>query len=954
MSTDNKADSARMHYDIRVVRLAKTTSRTKVNTVLGQMDRIRGNGKNDPKASNLNLCLGHFDVMIIDRVTAGSGVPGDDRDHRNINTPLYKVIADYKTNRDLAGILGLASGSEGRISENGSYCPIYMLLQHAQGDPNNWQNSLDAFWALRSNYTVVMRLHQALKPDEPFTLFRKQLIARLTDKEELKGSHISGAMADAVLSIQVDSKDAGICCVFYDSMELGDVVAVLKGSSLHDILMVQRWLYEAPCVSSAYSYCGIRYDLLNGSDISPEDQKCLSASRIDYVETRFSVKNTDLAWRFLSELNQDPGYFVTGSVDALVHRKDKSEYEMLNELRWIINYLGNTPGDQKVDIYDLFHDVVTRVGLRNAAPIRNGAASDGAKAFPPIRLEKELLNWLSEEYAKTNHPDGEMYAYSLEKLVSSLNAMSENSVTDALSQLMYNGILALIEQLEQYRKGTKAVSAGGPPPEWNRVGDHALGTLQDFLDHWTSATNEILHLESQLFQHPDLVPVRYYVPAMILQFQLLIVEKAMEAVRSLEQNKKRYTYVPIMLPTSQQHTNTEAIFDPKEEPDYDKQSPLCIYVPIHLLYHPYRISLILCHEIAHYCGNEIRYRKTRNDALYKCMSFYAATRMVQYLGLLKKGSPGRAEREQAIAPRIKACVQRMERHFACIMTETDKTEYLDDVIRAFSKEVPALIRDHQVINDIVSEVLRGFIDKYEQLRICDLIQMEAHSLLQKVSQHCLNHLKCCLEPLFRECFADIVMILLTDCSFRHYYLGIIHDECLNLSNQRYENEVKKQAVLEEWSERHGDRITLVALCMNQLHQEKELTPWYKAADKAELNSEYIDLVEDKVKHWGDVRELDLPKWYHMHTDISDYSYALTGSEAREILKYLVKCAKEIYGRIHSTGFLHSDIAELRRLINMLTNDNMDWDTLQEKLHNSRVDRLKEILSKSGADQDTTV
>ena len=51
-------------------------------------------------------------------------------------------------------------------------------------------------------------------------------------------------------------------CVLYDSLELGDVVAILKGNSLRIILQIQRWLYESRYVSDAYSYCGICYDLL--------------------------------------------------------------------------------------------------------------------------------------------------------------------------------------------------------------------------------------------------------------------------------------------------------------------------------------------------------------------------------------------------------------------------------------------------------------------------------------------------------------------------------------------------------------------------------------------------------------------------------------------------------------------------------------------------------------------
>lgn len=959
MSHTNPSTEQDIHYDVRVVRLAKSTQDTRIYKILEKMEWIHNKCKKDMTPSNLNLCLGHFDVMIIDQVSSCD---------ETFQNPLHNVIEDYQQNRDLGGILASKLKEEPEneplLPENGSYYPIYMLLQKPSARASSWDKDLEEFWAKERNYTVVMRLHQIPNNSENFDSFRKQLIR-----------YLRGQDTDTSPCVALENS---IDCIFYDSMELGDVVCILKGDLLAHLLEIQRRLYEASSVSSSYSYCGIRFDLpTKANQEDTGDMEALKQSKLPYVETRYSVKNPYLASHFL----QGNAYFVTGSVDALILRQDRSEFDLLKDLH-STDSLNQEGDDHTYDFYEMFHNVVTRVGLENRKMPAPGDGHPGNPAlYPPIRLKRGFLNWLKSEYGKSNNPDGAMYAYSLERLVSSLNAMSANSVTDALAMLMYKGIKALIEQLEHYSEIAEKEKNKDKITEWDRVSSHVLETLQTFLDEWTSATNEILHLESQLFQQPELIPVRVYIPAMILQFQLLIVEKAMKVVNMLEDshdsdhekksgdaaNKPEdnhgsnpsggYEYIPIMLPSSQQHTDTIAIFDPRREESYTKQSPLCIHVPIHMLYHPYRISLILCHEIAHYCGNEIRHRETRNKALFNCMSFYAATRMIQSLDLLDSKDDPRAG---GILGQILPCVERAKRQFGHILKDEIKSGYLSDVAEAFEKHIPSLMQDPALLNGIVYELLSGFEDIHKQVRICDDIQMEGYTTIQEDARFCIEHLNCCLLELFRECFADLVMILLTGCSFRHYYLRVIHDEYLNLQSQGKEKDTKLNALREQWMERHSNRMTLVAMAINNLHKEKNLAPWWVQEEDVTRTPAYRQAVQIKIGEWNKQKYTPLPQWKNCCGDKDTDSYLLTGYEANEILRYLTECAIDIYDRLHRDSgttdkstqekTVSQQVRELKNLINMLMSGSIDWDELQKQLHISRIEYLETINKKQTPQQ----
>ena len=710
------------------------------------------------------------------------------------------------------------------------------------------------------------------------------------------------------MELETDNGKNHVHCALYDSLELGDVVAVLKGESLRTILQIQRWLYESRYVNDAYSYCGIRHSILRYPTIPTKQLDRIPNTDIDYVETRFSVRSTDIAWELCQE-SMNKGYFVTGSSDALVHYQNITERALLQNICKLIH---------DVRLYDAFNAVITRVGLESRQPSRDDKEKKVEPVYKEIELPTELINWLSNKYKQSTHPEGEIYAHSLEKLVSSLNAMHSNSVTDDLSSLMYDGIEALLEQLT-YNK------------EHNYWYESLGETLQEFLDQWSSTTNEILHLESQLFQHPELIPVRFYIPAMILQFQQLIVKKAMGVVRKID-NSPMAEYIPIMLPKSQNSTLTKAILDPKELKDYRGKSPLCIYIPIHMLYHPYRISVILCHEIAHYCGHSIRNRSKRNEILKKCMSYYVSVRMIIEMGLMSDGASAEEMSEnELILSKIFLCADQMEYYLNHLMTENVKNSYLEDVIRAYEENIGTVITDPQVLNDLIRTLQRGQSAAAQQ-RICDRIVMEGYTAYANLVCNCQEHMKYCLDTLLRECFADVVMVLLSNCSFDDYYRCMFHDEYENLENKQYAQHEDKKAIQERFYETHTDRMALVACCINSIRPH-----WCNKEADNRTNLLWKRITYEKMDAWNESvgQKGSASMWKKVYASSEHSAYALLGHEAKWILDYLNECAKSIDEKLCDLTNKKS-VEELRNQIQLMKSGQMDWNKLQKQLREQNV------------------
>ena len=902
-------------YDIRVVRMAKATAETTLATIATKMNELEARRNVRKGHLNMCFCLGHFDVMMIERL---------EPDIKTLGKPIKQVGIDYNKAWDLRRMLDFNAIPSRYSREENYYYPIYMLLQYDKSSKTQ-KIGVELFWWQKTNFTVVSRIHQdidsIIQRNERFQIILKQRLkeACLDTGNNDVFPRVS-EIDDAYFELEVIRKDElgvavknKVCCIFYDSLELGDVVCIAKSDSLSAILEVQRWLYESPDVNDSYSYCGIHYLNFIGATEFPQNSTKLKRNHIEYVETRFSVENPDYAWHYLDSYS-DKGYFVTGNADALLHYNNLSECEFIEKMKQLVSY------DK---IHESFTEVVTRVGMRNRAPIRpNGYQPRKAvNADARIELKEKTFAWLVEKFNEINHPDGDIYVHSLTKLISTLNTMYNNSVLDALSRMMHDGISALVQRLEYCCDHNL----------WEREYSYEL---QEFLDQWTAATNAILHLESQLFQHPELVPVRYYIPAMILQFEQLIVDKGMEALSMLDKgiaakykinSNPQSRFVPIILPLSKSSTTTKAILDPKGSPEYNAQTPLQIFLPIHMLYHPWRMSHILCHEIAHYCGQNTRWREKRNQHLINSVAYYITSLMVAKMDIAGFVSD---ISKQKIA--LKLSSETIERYIKAFLQRGYNSPYINDIVDEIKEYLPLMLSRPEVTNDVIRFNIAQ-IDSAEQHLAAAGVGIENYFVCEEIVTQTREHLEYCLRDLYSECFADVIMVLLTQCSFHDYYTSIFDDEYENLKRGLSEKALQQDENALLYFEHYTDRIALVSACIASL-------PLYSnwiTNDKIAM-AEWQIVALKKIALWENSKKntANISKWHKEYQYSQNHAIALLGEEANHLLEYLKICATNISEVINDAsqpeGIIQS-VLELRTRIKLLSPDHMDWNELQNIL-----------------------
>lgn len=867
-------------YDVRVIQLIKSTQATPLRQAIS--------------AENCFVCLGHFDVMRIEKLSLEQ-------------EPILAAIE-----RDGTAISEKLVPSDGL---NYTY-PLYALQQLAS---DGEQQELNSFWETDTNYTVVTRLH--CDGGEKHKKY-KEYLRDACNRDDCDYRHIlltsdpsHKYVTEATVLLAQDEK-VRVSFTFYDSLELGDIVGVLKSDSIVAVLEVQRQLYSCSVVRDAYTYCGIHSALFSenewvrGSHISrlPSEE-----IRIAHVSTRFSVKDATTADQFFAAAKWDKAnrYFVTGTTDVFVDHSLCSECRFLNLIQQMIFA-------QKPDIYKAFGDIITRIGVEYIPPKEHEIPP-----FNPFEQSFELYQECINSIKTCNHA----WRYPLLKLLGTLRAMSVNGVMDDLSKLLSQAVCALLCRINYLLKeGTG----------WRSAYDEEIWR---FLDNWASLSHDISHLEGQLVQHPELHPVRYYIPAMVLQFELKIVRDCSYIIShtseklSLHPVRQEHTYVPMIVPCSQQSTSTQCLLDPEGDLEYMGEVPLVVMSPVKLLYYPWTMAHILVHEIAHYAGDHLRNRSKRLDCLIKCCAIH----MISHMCI------------DFMEPSIRSPKQTVLESLACL-THSD---FMDTTVRHIrdSYEKYATGKNNEYLcvvqawlpNAVFSEgTSPSFLadcltqctpdgiasSVVQNLRSAAQInQFYSGALYETIWTEHISE----LIYLSRECYADIIMILLLNSSFSNYYSSIYESDGSSLFSKLISPNV---------SERYTNRMALVALVLDRLSdvptsKNYVSVPFLPGADDFHTSQLFVK-VNQKIVHYRNA--VALPSGGLRQTDLEQLkgfsSAFLLPDEAAHLFYYLFECARNLVTTLSESDELAKGVTELRNHINFAHPESFSWEAIRHYLEDA--------------------
>lgn len=882
-------------YDIRAIRMVKSTKRRPLSSYVNQ-DR------------DFFICLGHFDIMKVVALRDADGKPTKE--------PLKAIHSD---SQNFHCVIEQDKKLED-IEENYAY-PLYVLQQFEQDKiDNGCVQDLDTFWTLDTNFLTVTRFHCDRTDNSSTTdAFSKILSTRCENMAQATvvfHSRNAGNFETGYIRLKIQSQhgQAGaveVSLAFYESLELGDIVGFIKSNSLSAILAVQRHLYETDEVRDAYTHCGIDRKLFDCSSevisaLLHQRAYPLESSLLNYVSMRFSIKDVNVANSFFEEVfdNTTENFFVTGTADAVVNLNGSSEQIFLETTRRIVH--------AQHDMYDAFNDIITRVGLCYIPPTTKRSEllkfkrADFCRNFPKYQeMIQKLYNPADRAYP---------WSSSLIKLLATLRTMYENCVMDDLSDLLVPGVQALLERISFLMDSGSWTSR-----------DHR--DIWEFLEYWTSLVNDIAHLESQLVQHPELTAVRYYIPAMVLRFEQKLVstyvkiihelDKQMPAEMPLPQREAEVhrTFGPILFICSDENVNTMCFLDPEYHDQYTGSCPLGIFVPIHRLYQPWEIAHILCHEIAHYCGDHLRHRNRRLDCLFESV---AAFLLAELDALFDNPNLDETIYEERAFQEKTAL--RIKQQYPSV--EDGRSVYL----KFISEKLPSTVMKVGFRQENLEEyqnILLARLSPEEQLaKVYRANKMNAMETGVIIERECRDHILECLLPLYKECYADIIMILLLDCTFADYYFCV------------YAEEYEKNGQNRVASEHHTDRMALVGLVLHEIQGEAN---W--ALDYPKQNA-WVKAVKEKMQEWKDVSkkpgssEYRWPRKYLGRKRLSDgqvaetlHKYTLLADEAAQLLQYLRECANPVKKALES-GAVSKRVKELRGYVVAAKDGMFNWNKMR--------------------------
>lgn len=631
------------------------------------------------------VVMGHFDAMYVYQL---------DTKNRNIFTAIHENNSDVVAMND----------------ENTYYHPLYLLTQQDDTD----------FWKQDNWFIAVTRIHLASTVTEP-------------DEIEELSKYILNR-----------SNVAGCSCVVYQTIELSDLIMIVKSQRISNMLDVVLNLWSHPGIGKLYTYCGIDYEYLKNLDIQPEENDI-----IDFLSMRFAVRNPSNADMFFKivqdKLGYGPIFSIAGVDDAVLNYNSMPVQKLIGFFRlWFVTGLSHN-----FDIKLVFSDVTTRLGTKyqKCKPSEEEDILNCSNEPNPSIDKFQLLNQHCYELVdlckevqmlskgKLESPIDKYWLRSFSELSYSLLRLCRTALLDEFVYLMFPGVYS-------FQCNMKAVLDSG---NYNNLDREALCL---FVNNWSQLMEHVMRLEGQLAHQPETRPILYDIPLAMLEYTMALLDLCSNILQKKDEPKKDIQL--ILFPKVCSVIETEEMF----AANHRLPGLLSISIPLHMLYDPRTIQITLCHEISHFVGEKHRNRTLRRE----CYIHAAAILIADLI----------FENEDEIF--ITEIYRRLKKYIF-----SDKIlETIFDVEEAIQKWIDKLLYDDPAAKycDLIRNVLINtqFNTEYKQLKFS-----ADFASYQDRNQRYFEVILPKLTMLFREVFADICMVSLLNLDSNTYLDSLYKD-----------------------------------------------------------------------------------------------------------------------------------------------------------------------------------
>lgn len=607
----------------------------------------------------------------------------------------FDEILIYKTDAQ-SDFLSSIAKDKAYISSNSDaatyYHPLYLMLEVDKALTNHNER-----W-----FIAIVRIHLSSSQ-------------RLTEQFRILCNSLERELSSSDVSYKV-----------YHATDFSDMVIDIRTnhfSNLLDFVLLMRKHEE---IGKMYSHFGINATFLSTcSELPTEDDK------IPLFSMRFS--GTDLAavmkqiTVIKATLPQEQEYSVNGVDDILLVYRNIPTASVVKLYRhWLF----------REEYSDIQHsESVTRIGV-NIEIERDFSIPPQADLLP---LSKKLLPLCSKisnhlKYNKGN--DNHNWFIAVSKLAHALVRMSKTPVMD-------EAVFLLAPQIEAFLENLLFIIDDG-------LTQQNLALYYYYIESCTFLMEQLIRIEGQLSQQPEMRPTIYDIPVFMLEYTVAFLNKISSLLQMSDPHPNKQ-HVFLLVPRPCELISAIELF--RATPTL----PGVVYlqIPEQSLYSPSVILKALCHEISHYVGEKYRNRSSRSiyyaraaaaimvDAIFQNKSHS----LINFFELIFRDE---------LCEKSATTIQEMH---TAIKTSAESifssTESLSNIIKEYVNTSPKIDKIVFPRKDTVERGLQRFIRRCEDL-----------------------------NTLFREIYADICMIYLLDIQTDDY-IGSLLQELSHNSNPIY-------------------------------------------------------------------------------------------------------------------------------------------------------------------------
>lgn len=444
-----------------------------------------------------------------------------------------------------------------------SYHHVIFLIDSK--DQRNGQERDELLWKNGHNFVSITRIHF------PDTVGLREQYNKVTDFLLSQ-------------SKQLENKD--ICWRAYHTMELSDMVLVSKSCSFQTLSRWSLLATKTELVGSAYTYFGISGSFIDtASSLWPEN---LSRDFIDFLAIRFSIQGGKVdeelqkTRKCLGEKYTTPVFRVAGNEDALICGQNVPVENLIKLYQsWYSN---------DCNIRCKFRDIITRLGaVWETTP--HPLETEHFKRTE-TKLEqccKTVLKKIQDNALTNQSIKGKEWLRPLVSLTNALVHMSRSTTLDAPVILVLPAVDAFWDNILGEPENSSDETM------YLRFAELCIHTME-----------HLMREEGQLSHRPEMRPLTYDMPVFVLEYAtsfLLALSKKLTKTDLSTPKQIRF----LLVPSADTDVSTEEPFVAQGK----MPGLLQTTVPFSLLYKPQYLLPALCHEMAHYVGENVRKRDTR-------------------------------------------------------------------------------------------------------------------------------------------------------------------------------------------------------------------------------------------------------------------------------------------------------------------------------------------------------